>query len=176
MDLIVRQKVFTLRERFFVTTPEGDNVYAVEGKAVSLSRRMSIYDMLGNELANMHKKVFAINHRYFICHGKEEVAELRQKFGIRMRFVCEELGWEVDGNFMQYSFAITKGGESVATVHRKMFSIGDCYLLHVEKEEDAVNALCVVLAIDDVLMDITNATLAADSSVAATTAAASSQA
>ncbi len=173
MDLVVRQKVFSLKERFFITTPEEENVYQVEGKAVSISHRLMIYDMMGNELANMHRKVFSLTHRYFICHGEEEVAELRQKFGLHLHFVCEELGWEMTGNFLQYEFAITKGEKTIATVHRKMFSIGDCYLLHVENDDDALNALCMVLAIDDVLQDVTNATIASEGSAAVTASAAS---
>lgn len=152
MDLIVQQKVFSLKDRFYITTPEGENVYAVEGKVVSISHKLFLYDMTGTEVANIHKKPLSLMYKYMICHGEEEVAELRQKFGFTMHFICDELGWDIQGNFMSCEFNITKNGETVATVDRKMFSIGDHYHLYVAHDEDVLNALCVVLAIDDVLL------------------------
>ena len=58
-------------------------------------------------------------------------------------------GWHVEGDWLGWDYSITDGcGRTVATVSKELFNWTDTYSIEVERPEDALSALMVVLAID----------------------------
>lgn len=166
MDMIVRQKIWSLGEHFYVQNEAEENLFEVRGEVLSLGRKLHVLNLAGEELCLLNQK-FGLTHKFAIEEHGEEIAELRSKFGFRTHFVCEELGWDITGHFMSLDYEITQDGAPVAQVHRKALSLADCYQVHVERDEDALHVLCVVLAIDSAIED-------SDMAVAGSTAAAAS--
>lgn len=173
MDMIVRQKVWSLGEHFYVQNGAGEDLFEVRGEVFSLGRKLHVLNLAGEELCLLQQK-FGLTHKFALEEHGEEVAELRSKFGFGTHFVCEELGWDITGHFMSLNYEITQNGAPVAQIHHKALSLGDCYHVHVERDEDALHVLCVVLAIDSAIDDTNTAVAGSTAAAASASGAASS--
>lgn len=149
MELYLKQKVFSIKDKFNVYDAEENPVYAVEGKVVSLHHRHFIHDMDGKQVASISQKPIALMPKFFIELADGKTYEMKSKLAIAHE-VCtiEELGWEIRGKIMLHDYTITKNGETVATVHQKWLSWGDTYEISVADPADVVLVLSVMLCFD----------------------------
>ena len=151
MQLVLKEKVFSIKDRFEVTDDQQNVLYTVEGKLLSWGHQLDITDAGGAHAAHIQQKVLALLPRYFItCDGMEEM-ELKGHFSpLHPHYTLEtpEGDWEVRGDFLQHEYAITCGEKAVAGVTHKWFTWGDTYLLDVAEDKDVVPALCVMIALD----------------------------
>ena len=156
MKLVLKEKVFTLKERFNVTDEQEQPLYSVEGKFFSWGHQLDIEDASGAHMAHIKQKVFALLPRYFItCDGMEEM-ELKGHLNIiHPHYTLEtpDGDWEVRGDFLHYEYTIQKGEETIATVTKKWLSFGDSYTLDVAEDRNVVPALCVMVALDCIFED-----------------------
>ena len=156
MKLVLKEKVFTLKERFNVTDEQEQPLYSVEGKFFSWGHQFDVEDASGAHVAHIQQKVLALLPRYFItCDGMEEM-ELKGHINIiHPHYTLEtpDGDWEVRGDFLHHEYTIMKGEESIATVARKWFSFGDSYTLDVAEDRNVVPALCVMVALDCIFED-----------------------
>ncbi|HIS02455.1 MAG TPA: LURP-one-related family protein [Candidatus Pullichristensenella avicola] len=156
MKLVLKEKVFTLKERFNVTDEQEQPLYSVEGKFFSWGHQFDVEDAGGAHVAHIKQKVLALLPRYFItCDGMEEM-ELKGHLNIiHPHYTLEtpDGGWEVRGDFLHHEYTIKKGEEEIATVTKKWFSFGDSYTLDVAEDKNVVPALCVMVALDCIFED-----------------------
>ena len=152
MKLYIKQKVFSWKDKFYVKDEQGNDRYYIEGELFSLGKKLHIYDMNNNELAFIHQKVLSFLPRFFVFVGGTQIAEIVKEFTFfRNKYRIDELGWEVDGDFMDHDYEITHGGRPIVTINKEWFTWGDSYVLDIADNVDPVNALSVVLAIDCVI-------------------------
>ena len=101
MKLVLKEKVFTLKERFNVTNEEEQTLYTIEGKLLSWGHQLDIADASGAHVAHVRQKVLALLPRYFItCEGMEEM-ELKGHLNIvHPHYTLEtpDGDWEVRGD------------------------------------------------------------------------------
>ena len=156
MKLALKEKVFSLREAFQVMDEEGNPIYEVIGKLLSVGHKLTVTDMDGQEAAYIHQKVLSLVPKYFIeVNGQEEV-ELKGHitlFKPHYTLEAEDGKWEIRGDFMAHEYEMKRGRDVVATVTKKWFSWGDTYLLDVADDADVLPALGVMLAIDCIESD-----------------------
>ena len=160
MKLTLKQKVISLKESFTVMDEAGEPVYEVEGKLISVGHKLTVRDMAGSEAAYIHQKFFALTPKYFIEVNGQPEAELKGHITLfKPHYTLETAqgDWDIRGDFAQHEYEMKRGKEVVATVTRQWLSWGDSYLLDVPNDEDAVTALCVMLAIDCVQADTNHA-------------------
>ena len=156
MQLVLKKKAISLKERFTVTDAQENVLYNVEGKAFSWGHQLDVTDASGAHVAHIRQKVLALTPHYFITIEGGEELELKGHFTlIHPHYTLEtpEGDWEVRGDFTQHEYAITRGGETVASVSEKWFAWGDTYLLDVLEDKNAVPALCVMIALNCVDTD-----------------------
>ena len=100
MKLVLKEKVFTLKERFNVTDEQEQPLYSVEGKFFSWGHQFDVEDASGAHVAHIQQKVLALLPRYFItCDGMEEM-ELKGHINIiHPHYTLEtpDGDWEVRG-------------------------------------------------------------------------------
>lgn len=156
MKLALKEKVFSLREAFQVMDEEGNPIYEVIGKLLSVGHTLTVTDMDGQEAAYIHQKVLSLVPKYFIeVNGQEEV-ELKGHitlFKPHYTLEAEDGKREIRGDFMAHEYEMKRGRDVVATVTKKWFSWGDTYLLDVADDADVLPALGVMLAIDCIESD-----------------------
>ncbi len=149
MKLLMRQKVFSWRDRFSIKDADGNDKYYVEGELFTWGKKLRIYDLNGVEAAFIQQKVFSLLPRFFVFINGNQVAEIIKEFSFfRPRYTIDGLGWEVSGDFFSHDYEIVENGRTVVTINKEWFTWGDFYTLEVDDQRDEILALAVVLAID----------------------------
>ena len=156
MKLVLKEKVFTLKERFNVHRRAGTAALQRGGQVLLLGPSVRRGGCQRHARAHIQQKVLALLPRYFItCDGMEEM-ELKGHLNIiHPHYTLEtpDGDWEVRGDFLHHEYTIQKGEETIATVARKWFSFGDSYALDVAEDKNVVPALCVMVALDCIFED-----------------------
>ena len=152
MNLYIKQKVFSFKDRFTVKDEYGQDKYMVEGELFSLGKKLHIYDMAGNELAFIQQKLMSFMPRYFVFVGDRQIAEIVKKFSLfTPRYEVSGLDWQVEGDFFAHDYEVSENGRPVVMIHKEWMTWGDCYELAIANSADEIAALATVLAIDCVI-------------------------
>ncbi len=152
MNLYIKQKVFSFKDKFTVKDEYGQDKYIVEGEFFSLGKKLHIYDMMGNELAFIQQKLMSFLPRYFVFVGDRQIAEIVKKFSLfTPRYEVLGLDWQVEGDFMAHDYEVKDNGRPVVMIHKEWMTWGDCYELSIADGADEIVALATVLAIDCVI-------------------------
>ena len=139
----------SLRNKFTVYDEYETPLYTVEGKVISARRKHSIYNIAGEEVANISMKILSLMPTFFIECPIGTPYEMRGKFAFaRKKYEIKKLGWELNGNFLQHDYTITKAGIEIASIHQKWISWGDTYEITVVNDADTVMVLAAILCID----------------------------
>ena len=152
MQLYMKQKVFSWKDKFSILDAFGENRYYVEGKAISLGKKLRVYDAAGRELAFVNQQFLSLLPKFSVEMDGREVAVIRKKFTfLKPVYTIEGPDWEVQGDFLGHDYTITEKGNPIVSIHKKWMAWGDTFELDVADESREVLAVAVVLAIDAVM-------------------------
>ena len=83
---------------------------------------------------------------------KKKVAEIVKELTfLRPKYTIAGLDWQVDGDFWAHDYTISSHGEPIVKVYKEWISWGDSYAIDIRRDQDALLALAIVLAIDCVM-------------------------
>ena len=149
MNLYLKQKMFSLHNKFTVFDENEAPLYSVEGKVISAHNKHSIFNNAGEEVANISRKIISFTPQFSIERPPGQVYEMKGKIAFAHEvYAFPELGWELRGKFLQHDYSITKDGQEIASVHQKWLSWGDTYEIAVNDGIDEVLVLAVMICID----------------------------
>lgn len=149
MKLYIKEKVFSLGDKFFVMDEDGNEKYIVEGEVFSWGKKLHVYDCHGGEAAFIKQELFTFLPRFTVYAGGVEIAQVKREFSFFVpRYTIEGLGWEIEGSFWEHDYQITKGGHPIVTITKEWMTWGDSYELDIANPADEIIALAVVLTID----------------------------
>jgi len=154
MKYYVKQKVFTLKDKFFIKDYDQNDIYEVQGKFMSISNKLQLLKPDGTEVLNTKKKLFKIFPLYevFTPNG-DLLASIQKKFSFKPKFDVTMGNTEltVEGSLFAHSFGILKEGRTIASIEKKVFSFGDSYEIDIEDETELELLLFIVIIIDQVI-------------------------
>lgn len=160
MQLYMKQKVFSWKDKFSIMNEFGEDKYYVEGKVISIGKKLRIYDPNDNELAFVNQKVVSLMPKFVVEMNGEEVATIKKKFTLlKPKYIIEGPGWEVQGDFLGHDYTITDKGNPVVSIHKKWMAWGDTFELDITDEAHEVLAVASVLAIDAVMDNQQNSSI-----------------
>jgi uncharacterized protein YxjI len=150
---LIRERFFRLGEDSDITDDQGRPVLHVDGKVLSLHDRLVLRDPEGREVAQVRRKLVAMRPTYQITVGGEQAAEVRKHLftPFHDRFTIDVPGpddLEMEGDLLDHEFTIRRGGQTVATVSKRWFSMRDTYAVDVAPGQDDLLILASVLALD----------------------------
>ena len=149
MNLYIKQKVFSWNDKFSVYDEAGNPQFYVEGEVFSFGKKLRIYDLDGNELAYIEQKVWSFLPKFNIWRDGEHFCTVVKSFTFfRNEYVIDELGWIVEGDFMDHDYYVNNGQRDVVSVSKEWFSWGDTYAVSIADDVDVVAALATVIVID----------------------------
>jgi uncharacterized protein YxjI len=150
---LIRERFFRLGEDSDITDEQGRLVLRVDGKVLSLRDRLVLRDPEGREVAQVQRKLVALRPAYQVSVAGREAAKVRKHFftPFRDRFTIDVPGpddLEMEGDLFDHEFTIRRGGQTVATVSKRWFSMRDTYAVDVAPGQDDLLILASVLALD----------------------------
>lgn len=153
MLYVMRHKLLALGNDFTVKDGEGRDVYFVDGRALSVGDKLAFRDMEGNELAFIRQKLLAWGPTYEVYRDGELQAVIKKHLFtlLRHRFTVDVEGpddLEAQGDFLGHEYTFERGGEIVATVSKRWFTLADTYGIEVGEGEDDVLILAAAVVID----------------------------
>ena len=152
MKLYMKQKKFSLKQDFDIFDAEERPIYHIEGKLMSLKRKLKVYDsQTKEELAAVEQQLVAFTPTMNIFYQNERIATIRKKITfLRPSYVIDVLGWTIDGDYFAHDYNVLDGnGDLIADISKKLFSWSDTF--EIDIKDPTVNptvVLAVVLAID----------------------------
>jgi uncharacterized protein YxjI len=150
---LIRERFFRVGEDSEITDERGRPVLEVDGKVLSLRNRLVLRDPEGREVAEVQRKLVATRPTYQISIAGQDAAKVRKRlftpFGDR--FTIDVPGpddLEMTGDLLDHEFTIRRGGQTVATVSKRWFTMRDTYAVDVAAGQDDLLILASVLALD----------------------------
>ena len=149
MRLYIKEKVFTIGDKFTVKDEHGNDRYFVEGEIFTWGKKLHVYDQLGQEAAFIKQELFTWLPRYTVYSRGEEIAQVKKEFSFFLpRYSIQGLGWEITGSPWEHDYQITEYGRLIVNIQKEWFTWGDSYVLDILDPANELIALAVVLTID----------------------------
>lgn len=154
MKYYIKQKVFSLRDKFAIKDYSQNDVFQVQGKFMSISNKLELLNMDGSQVLNSKKQLFRFLPLYNVYSNHDEhLATIKKKFSFKPKFEVtvgnEE--YEVEGSIFAHSFFIKHNDREVASISKKVFSFGDSYEIDITEETQKELFLFIVIIIDQVI-------------------------
>lgn len=151
--LVIRERFFSIGDDFDVLDEDGNKVFHVDGKVLSVRNKVVVEDLNGDEVASVHRHLIALRATYEIRIGGVKAAEVRKKLftPFRDRFTIDVPGpddLEMKGDLLDHEYVIERGGDEVAAVSKRWLTIRDTYAVQISPGVDPLLILCSVLALD----------------------------
>jgi uncharacterized protein YxjI len=153
MRYVMKQKLFSWGDDFYIRDAEERDVFFVDGKAFSLGAQLSFQDLNGHELAFIRQKLFSWGPTYEIHRNGVLAAIVKKELFtfFNCRFTVDVEGpddLQASGNFTDHEYAFERGGRTLATVSKQWFSWSDTYGVDIAEGEDDVLILASTVVID----------------------------
>lgn len=159
MKFVIKQRVFSLADSYTIKDEMENDRYNVQGTFFSLGKKLTIYDMSGNEAVYIEQKLFRFLPEFDIYIRGDYAAKVKKEFTLfSSRFDIESsMGqYTADGDFLGLDFTIYKSGQPAAYVSKKFFAWSDTYGVDILEGEDEAFILALVIVIDEVVHDNRN--------------------
>jgi uncharacterized protein YxjI len=153
MRYIMRQKLFSWGDDFFIKDESGRDAFFVDGKAFSFGNQLSFQDLNGNELAFIKQRLLSWGPTYEIYKGDQLYALVKKELFtfFKCRFTIDVPGpddLEAEGDFLDHEYEFNRDGNLVAAVSKQWFSWSDSYGVDVAEGEDDILILASTVVID----------------------------
>ncbi|HKV86755.1 MAG TPA: LURP-one-related family protein [Candidatus Dormibacteraeota bacterium] len=150
----LRRQMFSIGEDFWIQNDRGENVYRVDGKVLRIRETFVLEDPNGSELATIEAKLIAIRPTMTIERGGRRWATVKKAFFniLRQHFTIEvDDGrvFEAQGDILNHEYEITAGGQVVATISKRWFTILETYGIAIAQGQDEVLMLCSAVCVDE---------------------------
>ena len=150
---VIRERLFSIGDDFDVEDEQGNKIFHVDGKVLSVRNKVVVEDPSGAEVASVHRQLVAMRPTYQITIGGEKAAEVRKKLftPFREKFTIDVPGpddLEMKGDLLDHEYVIERGGDEVAAVSKRWLTIRDTYAVQIGSDVDPLLILCSVLALD----------------------------
>jgi uncharacterized protein YxjI len=149
---VMRQKIWTLADRFVIKDDTNTPVFYVKGKLFSVGHKLSFLDVDGNELAFISQRLFRFSPTYKIYRHNRLIAKVVKKITLfKQKYTVDVSGpgdYRVSGNFWNYEYTFTRHGKVVAFASKKFFTWSDTYGIAIVPGEDDIVILATAVVID----------------------------
>lgn len=148
MRLLIKQRVFTLRDTFDVYDEQNAPVWFIESKLFSFAKEIFVYDSENRQVAAIRQRLWHLMPRYELWIGDQYCGCIQKRFSFLPRYELEYSGWRVDGDFLGWDYDVLDDRGVVASIRKELLHWGDTYVIDISDPENELICLLIVLAID----------------------------
>ncbi len=151
MKLLFKQRFFSWLDSYDIYNEYGETVFTVEGR-LDWGHRLEVFDANGRHLGTVKEEVLTFLPRFALYIGQTYIGEIKKEFTFfKPSFTLNCNDWQVDGDWLEWDYQVTDGsGRTVMTACKELLNWTDTYSMDIQREEDALLCLMIVLAIDAV--------------------------
>ena len=155
MKLNIRNKWISLAGSSIITDENEQEVFKVKGKFFTLTNKKFFYDMNDKLLFMIRRRFlnFFVYKAYVFDANMNKVCTVRRKFfSLHDHYYIKDStkgNFEIRGNILQFNYDITREGELIGHVSRKI-SVRDSFELEIPDayKDEAAFFSSLVIAID----------------------------
>ena len=149
MKLMIKQRVFSWGDKYDIYDEMGIAKYFVKGDVFSLGHQLHVFDSSGNEIGQIHQKLFRFMPTFEIVINGNVCGRIHKKF----TFFSEDYdvdynGWYVEGDFLGWEYSVYECGRPIVRISKELFTWGDTYVIDIDNTDDEIMGLMLVIAID----------------------------
>lgn len=157
MKYFVKQKIFSLGEKYEIYDENSVVKYRVEGSVFSFGEKFKMFDEHGSLLYQLNQELLTWMPKFNLLKDGQIVASMKKKLTLfKSEYEIEQLGWIVKGDLWSHDFQIYDGDNVVASIKKDWFTLGDCYEFDIQDTKNAELVLAVILMIDEVIDQANN--------------------
>lgn len=154
MRFILKERIFSLRESYYIRNEQGDNLLEVNGRLLGIRDKLTLRDLQGNQVASVTKHLIALRPTYTIARPgqpdavlkKDFINILREGFSVDLEGGLPDL--RIQGDIFEHSYTISQQGVAVAQVSKKWISLRDSYVVDIAEGADTVLLLACAIVLD----------------------------
>jgi uncharacterized protein YxjI len=151
----LQRKLFAIGEDFWIENERGEQVFKVDGKALSIRHKFLLEDRNGAELLTVEAKLLALQPTMTIERQGQRYATvtkalftlLHQRYTIQVE---GGLAYDAEGDITNHEYAVQANGAQVAQISRQWFSIRDSYGVAIAPGQDDALMLAAAVCIDEI--------------------------
>ncbi|MFC3931952.1 LURP-one-related/scramblase family protein [Streptococcus dentapri] len=145
----IKQKMWSLGGRFTISDELGLPTYQVEGSFFKIPKTFTIYDMQGQVVSQIEKKVWSWLPRFHVILQDGSSFWLKKDLSFfKPHYSIEDLGLEIKGNFWGMNFELLRGGQLIARISQEWFRMTSTYNIEVYDDVYSDLIISLVIAID----------------------------
>jgi uncharacterized protein YxjI len=153
MKFQMREQMFAIGDDYWIETDSGERAFKVDGKALRIRKTLVLETPSGAEVYTIQKKLLSIRDTMEIGLGGKTVATVTKALlaPLRERFPIEVAGgedMEANGDIVDHEYVIERGGENVAAVSKRWFSMRDTYGIEIAEADDDALIIAITVCID----------------------------
>jgi uncharacterized protein YxjI len=157
VKFMMRERMFSVGEDFWIEDEAGERVFLVDGKALRLRQTFELKGPGGEILAVIRKKLVSIRDTMVVERDDETVAKVHKKLFSPLRHkmlidLADGREWTATGDLIEKNYEIEGDEGVVARTSRKWFRIRDTYGVEVY-HPDVPLVLAVAVAVDELARD-----------------------
>jgi uncharacterized protein YxjI len=148
MRMLFKQRFFSWLDSYDIYDEDGNALYTVKG-VLSWGHCLKVFDAEGRYQGMIKERVLSFMPRFEVYLGETYAGMIRKQFTFfRPKFDIEMNGWRVEGDWLEWNYEVLDGNRVAASVSKVLWRLTDTYQIEVERDQDALMALMIVLAID----------------------------
>jgi uncharacterized protein YxjI len=151
----LQRKIFAIGEDFWIEDDQGQQVFKVDGKALSLRHRFILEDASGAELLTGESQLIAIQPTMNLERQGARYATITKKLFtiLHQAYTIEVAGgavYDAEGDITSHEYSVTAGGAHFAQISRAWFSIRDSYGVAIAPGADVPLLVASAVCIDEI--------------------------
>lgn len=150
----IKQRIFTITDRYFVYDQYQQPTYEVNGKFFTIGDELTLTNLKGDELFRIKQRIMSLFGAYDVYKQNKLCATIKRRatlFRPKLDIESDDGNFEIEGDFWDYNFSILKDGHTIGTIEKEWLTLRDCYKLTVNDSELETLFISMVIAIDNCL-------------------------
>ena len=149
MRLLFKQRLLSWMDSYDIYAEDGSVLYTVRSR-LAWGHCLRIFDAQDREVGVVKERVVSLLPRFEMYLGERYLGCIRRELSFfRPRYSIDCNGWQVEGSFMEWDYAVTEAcGAPVARITKELLNWTDTYVIDVAEPGNALCVLMLVLAID----------------------------
>ncbi len=153
MRYLVRERLFAIKDDFWITDEQGNKVLFVNAKFLSIRHALELEDASGAGLLTIKHRLLTFTDAMEIEQDGAVVATVHKAVfsPLHHRSIIDLAGGgrlEAVGNIFDKDFEIRDGGQVLAQVSRAWFRVRDTYGVDVAPGVDDVLMIAIAICLD----------------------------